>query len=131
MEALAIEFDFNKQERRICCASYFLNLTVQAMMYGSKKDNFDELLAYWGDKDFMKEEDEQRQLSDAINELQSDEDFGASSVEEALELETIPEESQDQYLVPEVMNAEEMNKYRKFGPFGKLHNIGVALRTSS
>jgi hypothetical protein len=24
-----------------------------------------------------------------------------------------------------------MDKHRKFGPFGKLHNIGVALRTSS
>jgi hypothetical protein len=39
------------------------------MMYGSKKDNFNELLAHWGDKDFMNKEDEQRQLSDAIDEL--------------------------------------------------------------
>jgi hypothetical protein len=46
MEALAIEFDFNKTERRIRCAPHFLNLTVQAMMYGSKKDNFNELLAH-------------------------------------------------------------------------------------
>lgn len=30
-------------------------------------------LAHWGDKDFMNKEDVQRQLSDAINELQSDE----------------------------------------------------------
>ena len=101
------------------------------MIYGSKKDNFNELLAHWGDKDFMSEEDEQRQLSDAINELQIDEDFVASSVEEALELEITPEESQDQYTVPENINAEEMDTYRKFGPFGKLHNIGIALRTSS
>lgn len=52
-------------------------------------------------------------------------------MDEALELETDPEKSQDQYPVPETINAEEVDKYRKFGPFGKLHNIGVALRTSS
>lgn len=46
MEALAAEFDFDKDERRIRCAPHFLNLAVRAMMYGSKKDNFDELLAH-------------------------------------------------------------------------------------
>jgi hypothetical protein len=46
MEALAIEFDFSKNERRIRCAPHFLNLTVQVIMYGSKKDNFNELLAH-------------------------------------------------------------------------------------
>ncbi|RKK07682.1 hypothetical protein BFJ67_g18295, partial [Fusarium oxysporum f. sp. cepae] len=45
MEALAAEFDFDKDERRIRCAPHFLNLAVRAMMYGSKRDNFDELLA--------------------------------------------------------------------------------------
>ncbi|KAF6527892.1 hypothetical protein HZS61_008209 [Fusarium oxysporum f. sp. conglutinans] len=128
MEALAAEFDFDKDERRIRCAPHFLNLAVRAMMYGSKRDNFDELLAHWGDKDFMTEEDEQRQLSDAINELGTDDDFGTPSMEEDLELETAPEQSQDQCQVPEIINAEKVDKYRKFGPFGKLHNIGIALR---
>ncbi|KAL5610641.1 hypothetical protein FOBRF1_006758 [Fusarium oxysporum] len=132
MEALAAEFDFDKDEHRIRCAPHFLNLAVRAMMYGSKSDNFDELLAHWGDKDFMTEEDEQRQLSDAINELgKDDDDFGPPSMEEDLELETAPEHSQEQYQVPEIINAEEMDTYRKYGPFGKLHNIGIALRTSS
>lgn len=132
MEALAAEFDFDKAERRIRCAPHFLNLAVRAMMYGSKSDNFDELLAHWGDKDFMTEEDEQRQLSDAINELgKDDDDFGTPSMEEDLELETAPEHSQEQCQVPEIINAEEMDTYRKYGPFGKLHNIGIALRTSS
>ncbi|KAG7001259.1 putative AC transposase [Fusarium oxysporum f. sp. conglutinans] len=132
MEALAAEFDFDKDERRIRCAPHFLNLAVRAMMYGSKSDNFDELLAHWGDKDFMTEEDEQRQLSDAINELgKDDDDFGTPSMEEDLELETAPEHSQEQCQVPEIINAEEMDTYRKYGPFGKLHNIGIALRTSS
>ncbi|KAH7471429.1 hypothetical protein FOMA001_g13061 [Fusarium oxysporum f. sp. matthiolae] len=132
MEALAAEFDFDKAERRIRCAPHFLNLAVRAMMYGSKSDNLDELLAHWGDKDFMTEEDEQRQLSDAINELgKDDDDFGTPSMEEDLELETAPEHSQEQCQVPEISNAEEMDTYRKYGPFGKLHNIGIALRTSS
>ena len=100
-------------------------------MYGSKRDNFNELLAHWGDKDFMTEEDEQRQLSDAINELATDDDFSVPSVEESFEPETVPEESHDQYPIPEIISAEEVDKHRKFGPFGKLHNIGIALRKSS
>ncbi|KNB17842.1 hypothetical protein FOXG_22068 [Fusarium oxysporum f. sp. lycopersici 4287] len=132
MEALAAEFDFDKDERHIRCAPHFLNLAVRAMMYGSKSDNFDELLAHWGDKDFMTEEDEQRQLSDAINELgKDDDDFGTPSMEEDLELETAPEHNREQCQIPEIINAEEMDTYRKYGPFGKLHNIGIALRTSS
>ncbi|RFN43384.1 ribonuclease h-like protein [Fusarium flagelliforme] len=132
MEALAAEFDFDKDERRIRCAPHFLNLAVRAMMYGSKSDNFDELLAHWAYKDFMTEEDEQRQLSDAINEHgKDDDDCGTPSMEEDLELETAPEHSQEQCQVPEIINAEEMDTYRKYGPFGKLHNIGIALRTSS
>ncbi|KAK2686776.1 hypothetical protein QWA68_014951 [Fusarium oxysporum] len=63
-------------------------------MYGSKSNNFDELLAHWGDKDFITEEDKQRQLSDAINELRKDnDDFGMPSMEEDLELEIAPEHS--------------------------------------
>ncbi|KJZ71536.1 hypothetical protein HIM_09074 [Hirsutella minnesotensis 3608] len=45
--------------------------------------------------------------------------------------ETVLEDRQGQFPVPTVINAEEVDKYRKFGPFGKLHNIGIALRTSS
>ncbi|KAM4060204.1 ribonuclease H-like protein [Hirsutella rhossiliensis] len=110
---------------------HFLNLAVRAMMYGSKRDNFNELLAHWGDKDFVAEEEEQRQLSDAINELATDDDFCVPSMEEGFEVETVPEGSQDQDVLPDIINGEEVDKYRKFGPFGKLHNIGIALRTSS
>jgi hypothetical protein len=131
MEALAAEFDFDSNERRIRCAPHFLDLTTKAMMYGSKRDDFNELLVHWGDKDFMSEEDEQRQLSDAMNGLATDDDFRVPSVDENPELEIIPEEDQDECPVPGIINAEQVDKYRKFGPFGKLHNIGVALRTSS
>jgi hypothetical protein len=49
MEALAAEFNFDSDERRIRCAPHFLNITTKAMMYGSKRYNFNELLAhFWG-----------------------------------------------------------------------------------
>ncbi|KAM4063470.1 hypothetical protein HRG_013984 [Hirsutella rhossiliensis] len=96
-----------------------------------QRDNFNELLAHWGDKDFVAEEEEQRQLSDAINELATDDDFCVPSMEEGFEVETVPEGSQDQDVLPDIINGEEVDKYRKFGPFGKLHNIGIALRTST
>ncbi|XP_044717053.1 reverse transcriptase (RNA-dependent DNA polymerase) domain-containing protein [Hirsutella rhossiliensis] len=108
VEALAAEFDFDREERRIRCAPHFLNLA-----------------------DFVAEEEEQRQLSDAINELATDDDFCVPSMEEGFEVETVPEGSQDQDVLPDIINGEEVDKYRKFGPFGKLHNIGIALRTSS
>ncbi|KAF5120896.1 putative AC9 transposase [Metarhizium anisopliae] len=130
-EALGAEFNFDQHERRIRCAPHFLNRTVRAMMYGSKGDNFNELLAHWGDKDFMTEEEEHRQLSDVINELAMDDDFSGPGMDDAFETETVSDEDQDQYPVPATINAEEVDKYRKFGPFGKLHNIGIALRTSS
>ncbi|KJZ69052.1 hypothetical protein HIM_11563 [Hirsutella minnesotensis 3608] len=110
MEALAAEFDFDKDERRIRCAPHFLNLAVRAMMYGSKSDNFDELLAHWGDNDFMTEDDEQRQLSDAINELENDENFSDMSMDESLEVEIAPEESQDRFPVPDIITAEKVDK---------------------
>ncbi|OAQ58230.1 ribonuclease H-like protein [Pochonia chlamydosporia 170] len=131
MEALGHEFDFDQHERRIRCAPHFLNLSVKAMMYGGKRDNFAELLAHWGDQDFMTDEDEQRQLSDAVDALNGDDDLDTPNLEEDYESNTALGESQDSCLVPEIVNADKMEKYRKYGPFGKLHNIGIALRTSS
>ena len=129
IETLATEFGFDGDERRIRCAPHFLNLAVKAMMYGSKRDNFAELLTHWGDKDFMTEEDEQRVLSDAVNELQDDDDPSTTGVD--LELETALEEGQDVCAVPNIINAATMEKHRKFGSFGKLHNLGISFRTSS
>jgi hypothetical protein len=119
MKALTAEFDFDGDERHIPYAPQFLNLAVRAIMYGSKTEIFAELIAHWGDKDFIAEEDKQRQLSDAINELRTDDDFDVPSMEEDFELETAPEQSQDQCPAPEVVNAEKVDKYRKFGPFGR------------
>lgn len=126
-EVLANEFGFDQHERRIRCGPHFLNLAVKAMMYGGKKDNFAELLAHWGDQDFMTEQDEQHQLSDAVNALKSDDDLDAPVLEEDLELNTATDEAQDSCLVPEMVDAVKMENYRKYGPFGKLHNIGITI----
>jgi hypothetical protein len=66
-------------------------------------------------------------LSEAIDELATDDDFREPSIDEVFKLETVPKESQYQYLVPKIINAEEVDKYRKFEPFDKLHNIDIAL----
>ncbi len=124
IEALATEFGFDGDERRIRCAPHFLNLAVKALMYGSKKDNFVELLTYWGDKGFTTGEVEQRLL-----ELHNDDDLGAQEVD--FEPDMAPEGGQDECAVPNIINAATMEKYHKFGPFGKLHNIGISFRTSS
>ncbi|KAM4064080.1 ribonuclease H-like protein [Hirsutella rhossiliensis] len=130
VEALAAEFDFDRKSVASAAPS-FSEPGRQGYDVRQQRDNFNELLAHWGDKDFVAEEEEQRQLSDAINELATDDDFCVPSMEEGFEVETVPEGSQDQDVLPDIINGEEVDKYRKFGPFGKLHNIGIALRTSS
>ncbi|KAK8120395.1 hypothetical protein PG999_004515 [Apiospora kogelbergensis] len=44
MEAMGTYFDFDPAERRISCAPHTINLVTKAMMYGTKRDNFAELL---------------------------------------------------------------------------------------
>ncbi|KJZ68890.1 hypothetical protein HIM_11723 [Hirsutella minnesotensis 3608] len=134
MHAHSTEFGFGKEERRIRCAPDFLNLAVKAMMYGSKRDNFEELLAHRGDEDFMSLEEEQRQLSDAIDELAAEDDLSApelDALQEDSDVEMSVEISDGSEEDCHVSMAEDMDKYRKFGPFGKLHNIGIAMRASS
>ncbi|OBS15529.1 hypothetical protein FPOA_13653 [Fusarium poae] len=84
----------------------------EAMMYGSKRDDFNELLVHWGDKDFMSEEDEQRRYENP-------------------ELEIIPEEDQDEWPGPRDYQRRAVDKIPQVWAVCKLHNIGVALRTSS
>lgn len=79
----------------------------------------------------MDEGSKKCQLSNAVNELQNDKVFEESSIEEAMEVEASLEAIRDEYPDAVVNMAKKMDKHRKFGPFGKLHNIIVTLRTSS
>jgi hypothetical protein len=44
MQCLGHEYDFDPGERRIRCAAHAINLAVQSMLYGNKRDNFEELV---------------------------------------------------------------------------------------
>lgn len=123
MQALGHEFTFDAEERRIRCSPHFLHLTVRSMLYGNKKDNFEELIEDWNASTNGEEP-----LDDAINmSLIHDSVDSYSEIEDDI----MAQEDFPSYLIPDQINAEEISKYRKFGPLGKLHNIGVILRTSS
>src|SRR5437667_5173774 len=40
LEQLAIEFGFDKKERRLCCAPHILNRVAQSTLFGSDKEVF-------------------------------------------------------------------------------------------
>jgi len=123
MGALGREFSFDSAERRIRCAPHCLNLVVKSMLYGSKKDNIAQLLDAWGDADFD-DEDEEERVNSTVDEITMESDPLDDEVDES-------EEDIPSCLTPEVITAEGLGKYRKNGPLGKLHNIGVAIRQSS
>ena len=121
MEALGREFSFDHTERRIRCAPHCLNLVVKAMLYGSKKDNIAQLLEAWGDADF---DDEDEEIDTTVDGITVGSDPFDDKVDES-------EEDFSSCLEPEVITTEELAKYRKSGPLGKLHNIGLAIRKGS
>jgi hypothetical protein len=89
------------------------------------------------------EEDEDEQLFLAMENLYSDADFDEEEEEELQELTTAEEEEEEEdeavfthfpatgAQVPFNLNPTTLAKYRKQGPYGKLHNFGVAIRKSS
>lgn len=51
MENIAFEHEFCAEERRLRCAAHIFNLSVRAMLYGSKGENFAAIVAADGDDD--------------------------------------------------------------------------------
>jgi len=150
MEAMGAYFGFDPAERRISCAPHTINLVTKAMMYGTKRDNFAELLRTAGsihpDTDIAEEEARDmvaadvQALNEALDEVISYEeppelDFGEDSTYEGLGLLDDPiATSQAQVIpfpTPDIIDSASLNQYRKQGPGGKLHNIGVYLSRSS
>jgi len=124
MGALGREFSFDHLEHRIRCAPHCLNLVVKSMIYGSKKDNIAQLLDAWGDADF-EDEDEETHVNTTVDEIS----MGSDSLD--VEVDESEDEDVASCLTPVVITTEELGKYRKYGPLGKLHNIGVAIHQSS
>lgn len=102
MDFLGTEFAFDGKERRIRCATHILNLVVKTLMYGTKRDNMEEL---------VDDSEDDRLLQTAIDAVEDREDDLQAQVE-PITLDTLA-------------------SYRKSGPMGKLHNIGVQLNYST
>jgi hypothetical protein len=115
-----------------------------AMLYGagSQRVRLDELLAGYGDGDFLRNEidendddddDNYEQLDDALRELQGDDDFTSDDEDFLSEDEDEPASQFPAVAtaVPNRITTQSLQRYRKNGPFGKLHNIGAHLRRSS
>jgi hypothetical protein len=113
------------------------------MLYsaGSQRVRLDELLAGYGDGDFLRDEinennddnDNYEQLNEALRELQGDDDFRSNNEDFLLEDEDEPV-SQFPVVaaaVPNRITTQLLQQYRKNDSFGKLHNIGAHLRKSS
>lgn len=124
MECLGRELDFDPRERRIRCAPHFINLAVQSMLYGNKSDNIEELVETWQDP-LSEETDRLDEIVNNISDGITYDDYG--DIERTIEAQ----ESGLSYPVPNQLNADELARYRKSGPLGKLHNIGVLMRRSS
>jgi hypothetical protein len=97
-------------ERRVFCAAHLVNLTTKAMLYGvqSKQAAVEKLLRGCDDTEFANDDEEDRYLEAAMEPLYSD------------------HENED-----DAFSSAHTTSRRKYGPFAKLHNIGVRLRQNA
>jgi hypothetical protein len=114
MEFLGAEFDFDPEDRRLRCAPHLLNLVVKAMMYGTGKDDMEELVT----PEEVAEAEETAALlqAEAIREVNAD---------------AAAHQRERRGTVPTAVTAEVLKRFRKEGPMGKLHNHGVCFNYSS
>lgn len=133
MQALAKHFGFDPAERHISCAPHTINLCTKAMMYGTKSADFRELLVGLGGDAIIDDDDEDDQVETAVLALQQEEESADSSDEEEADEDLLDESEAHTpvFPIPENITAESLDQYRKEGPGGKLHNLGVYLNRSS
>jgi hypothetical protein len=117
---------------------------VRALLYGNetKQVSLTQLENACGDPDFLSRDDnkndseKQQALNAHLNRLQTSnsvENYGKSSGDDAkenFELSNIQIPGTAAH-IPTIINHEFLENYRKEGPFGKLHNIGVLFCKSS
>ena len=132
MAKLGELFHFDAEERRIRCAPHIINLVTKSIIYGSRSDDFSVLLEGLGDHIT----DNNELLDQALRRLPVEDsvDEDAADVDGA-EAEDIDDMSDHTDTIissaPGIITMESMDQYRRSGPGGKLHNIGVFLRRSS
>jgi hypothetical protein len=130
VNTLADRYSLNAHKRHIRCAFYFIRITIVAMLYNEEskevqmKDLFDDLNSATAanyENNYAKEVIrglKSDNYSDALNEDEhnkENDDITANVAGGALTYIT----------------AKSLNRYRKDGPFGKLHNIGLHFRQNS
>jgi hypothetical protein len=114
------------------------------MLYGAgfQKIRLNELLAGYRDGDFLRDKidennnndnDNYEQLNEALRELQDNDNFILNNEDFLLENEDEPASQFPAVAaaVPNKITIQSLQRYRKNGSFGKLHNIGAHLRRSS
>lgn len=126
MEDLALEHDFCAEERRIRCGAHIFHLSVRAMLYGSKGENFAAIVAADGDED----EGDDDQLNQAIDEaIRNDilNDKHGIDIDALL----LVDDFDSNHPAPEEITNATFKEYALYGAPGMLHNIGVQLRSST
>jgi hypothetical protein len=117
---------------------------VRALLYGNgiKQVSLTQLGDAYGNPDFFSSDDnkddgeEQQALNaylDCLQTSNSVEDYGKFSGDDAKEDFELPgiQIPGTAAHIPTIIDHESLENYRKKGPFGKLHNIGVLFRRSS
>ncbi|KAM3537512.1 hypothetical protein ARSEF1564_009566 [Beauveria bassiana] len=124
MENIAFELGFCATERRIRCAAHILNLSVRAMLYGSKGENLASIVSAEGD-DNEDEEEVDRAIDEALRGEMLNDEIGF----ELDALEPI-EDCNSSHPAPEEITNATFREYSLHGAPGMLHNIGLQLRAS-
>jgi hypothetical protein len=136
MEVIGDNFGFDGTERRLRCAPHCINRVVRAMLYGNETQSLADALddtpeIYDADGD---EEAVDAALQEALDEDQEDA-FGINEpdddyIDAGIVVGHPLELPQFTYPISEVIDHESCARFRKKGPIGKIHNVGVALRKS-
>ncbi|KAJ3455467.1 hypothetical protein MRS44_016949 [Fusarium solani] len=147
MEFLGKEFDFDDKERRLRCAPHIVHRVVRAMLYGNSKVNA-EVIATTPEEigNDISDEDEGVAIRHALravdqyattDEDEDDEEDISDGSDESDEVGNEPvtvdpfEPIEANFSVLFSPTAPGLQDFRKNGPMGKLHNMGIALHRSS
>jgi hypothetical protein len=136
MEAIGDSFGFDGTERRLRCAPHCINRVVRAMLYGNETKSLADALNDTpkihdadGDEEVIDEA-----LQEALDQDEED-DFGMNDPDDDyIDAEIVVGDTlelpQFTYPISEVIDQDSLARFRKKGPIGKIHNVGVAIRRS-
>jgi hypothetical protein len=135
MEAIGHRFGFVGEERRLRCAPHCINRVVRAMLYGNASQSLADALDDTRDVDTDGDDDA---TNTALRKVLDDDQEGAFGIDDSdhdgsdarIMLGSPLEPPKFTYPISEVIDTDALAKFRKMGPIGKLHNVGVAIKRS-